>query len=55
MATGSEMIDGFQRVTAVDYGARFYRTDLHFHTPASEDARGPLVTALVIQLFGGRE
>jgi hypothetical protein len=40
MAAENTIIKSFERVTAEDYGARFYRTDLHFHTPASDDARG---------------
>ena len=40
MVSGNAIIKSFERVTAEEYGARFYRTDLHFHTPASDDARG---------------
>jgi hypothetical protein len=40
MAAKNTIIKSFERVKAEDYGARFYRVDLHFHTPASDDARG---------------
>lgn len=40
MAGENLIIKSFERVTAEDYGVRFYRVDLHFHTPASDDARG---------------
>jgi histidinol phosphatase-like PHP family hydrolase len=40
MVSGNTIIKSFERVTGESYGARFYRTDLHFHTPASDDARG---------------
>lgn len=29
-----------QAIDALPFGARFYKMDFHFHTPASEDARG---------------
>lgn len=41
MVSENTIIKSFERVTAEDYGARFYRADLHFHTPASDDARRP--------------
>ncbi len=31
------MVGAIQRITGVDNGARFYKIDLHFHTPASHD------------------
>jgi hypothetical protein len=40
MVSENTIIKSFERVSAEDYGARFYRVDLHFHTPASDDARG---------------
>ena len=40
MATKQEIIRSFKSIREGDYGARFYKTDMHFHTPASEDARG---------------
>jgi len=30
----------FETLSKTSFGARFYKVDLHFHTPASEDARG---------------
>ena len=40
MASKSNLESGFKRIGQMGYGARFYRVDLHFHTPASSDARG---------------
>jgi hypothetical protein len=40
MASKSSLESGFKRIGQLSYGARFYRVDLHFHTPASSDARG---------------
>ncbi|MCP4149335.1 MAG: hypothetical protein GY757_16430 [bacterium] len=40
MALAEKLITGFKKIEKMNYGSRFYRTDLHFHTPASEDARG---------------
>lgn len=40
MISENTIIKSFKRVAAKEYGARFYRADLHFHTPASDDARG---------------
>jgi len=40
MASKSRLESGFKRIGKLDYGARFYRVDLHFHSPASSDARG---------------
>ena len=41
MSSKSKLESGFKRIGNLDYGARFYRVDLHFHSPASSDARGP--------------
>ncbi|MCP4154739.1 MAG: hypothetical protein GY757_43865 [bacterium] len=40
MALAETLITGFKQIEKMNYGSRFYRADLHFHTPASEDARG---------------
>lgn len=40
MTTEEQFINIFKAAHASEYGAKFYRADLHFHTPASEDARG---------------
>ena len=40
MAIKKSLIDMFKTAHALGYGAKFYKADLHFHTPASEDARG---------------
>ena len=32
--------DSFAKISSLPYGTKFYKADLHFHTPASEDARG---------------
>ncbi|UCD55506.1 MAG: hypothetical protein JSV93_01535 [Candidatus Omnitrophota bacterium] len=40
MRTQKNIISSFKKIRKVDFGARFYKVDLHFHTPASEDARG---------------
>ena len=40
MATKKSFIDMFTVAHELKYGAKFYKADLHFHTPASEDARG---------------
>lgn len=34
------IIKSFNEVKKINFGARYYKVDLHFHTPASEDARG---------------
>jgi len=39
-----EMIDFFKRIVGVDSGARFYKVDLHFHTPASHDYKNKSVS-----------
>lgn len=40
MVSEKAIIESFERVVEKSYGARFYKIDLHFHTPASADARG---------------
>lgn len=40
MKPQKNVISSFEKIRKVNFGARFYKTDLHFHTPASEDARG---------------
>ncbi|UCE17494.1 MAG: hypothetical protein JSV84_11425 [Gemmatimonadota bacterium] len=40
MASKKPVLDMFQAAHALEYGAKFYKADFHFHTPASEDARG---------------
>jgi hypothetical protein len=40
MASTQEIMKFFQKIAILDYGAKFYKADLHFHTPASQDARG---------------
>jgi len=40
MATQRSVLADFRRADAEGIGARFFRADLHFHTPASSDARG---------------
>jgi predicted metal-dependent phosphoesterase TrpH len=40
MASKKQIFDRFCKTRELDYGAKFHRVDLHFHTPASEDARG---------------
>jgi histidinol phosphatase-like PHP family hydrolase len=40
MAGQKGLLSAFEKVRKGDFGARFYKVDLHFHTPASEDARG---------------
>lgn len=34
------IVSSFENALSMKYGAKFYKADLHFHTPASEDARG---------------
>jgi len=36
----SPVIALFQQIKGQLYGSKFFKVDLHFHTPASEDARG---------------
>ena len=40
MITEKHLINIFKTTKGLKYGAKFYKVDLHFHTPASEDARG---------------
>jgi hypothetical protein len=40
MVSNKEILKCFQKIARLDYGAKFYKADLHFHTPASQDARG---------------
>ena len=40
MELQKDISSSFESVRKVNFGARFYKADLHFHTPASEDARG---------------
>lgn len=34
------LLDSLARLQTLQFGTRFYKADLHFHTPASSDARG---------------
>jgi hypothetical protein len=40
MSTKQYVLRGFNTLENDPFGAKFFKTDLHFHTPASEDARG---------------
>jgi predicted metal-dependent phosphoesterase TrpH len=40
MASQKAIISSFKKVKKLNYGVRLFKADLHFHTPASEDARG---------------
>ena len=40
MSVKNQIFDQFKMIGDLPYGAKFFRVDLHFHTPASEDARG---------------
>ncbi len=40
MGTEKQIFDTFKKTADLKYGAKFFKADLHFHTPASEDARG---------------
>jgi hypothetical protein len=40
MDTSGELLKNLEKVQTLNYGTKFYKADLHFHTPASEDARG---------------
>ena len=40
MAKEKDFVQIFKKIQELKYGAKFYKADLHFHTPASEDARG---------------
>ena len=35
-----DLLKMFDEIQNLDYGTRFYKADLHFHTPASSDGRG---------------
>jgi len=37
---GEDIWKSFEEIKKINFGARDYKVDLHFHTPASEDARG---------------
>lgn len=39
-STAKDIFKSFDGIKKIDYGAKEYKVDLHFHTPASEDARG---------------
>ena len=40
MDTSGELLKNLEKIQALNHGTKFYKADLHFHTPASEDARG---------------
>jgi predicted metal-dependent phosphoesterase TrpH/energy-coupling factor transporter ATP-binding protein EcfA2 len=40
MANTNDLLKAFDRLQQQEAGTGFYKADLHFHTPASEDARG---------------
>lgn len=40
MATSKQICTAFRRLADAPFGATFHKVDFHFHTPASEDARG---------------
>jgi hypothetical protein len=40
MSVTKKLIKAVESINSKEYCAKFYKTDLHFHTPASEDARG---------------
>lgn len=40
MDMSGNLLKNFEKIQTLNYGTRFYKADLHFHTPASEDARG---------------
>ena len=40
MGIEQQIFNTFKKAGVLPYGARFYKADLHFHTPASSDARG---------------
>lgn len=40
MDTTADLLERFEALGSQPFGARFFKVDLHFHTPASEDARG---------------
>jgi len=40
MDMSDKLLKTLEKIQALTYGTRFFKADLHFHTPASEDARG---------------
>ena len=40
MDTSGELLKALKKIQDLNFGTSFYKADLHFHTPASEDARG---------------
>lgn len=40
MGNTNLLLERFARLQTLEFGTKFYKVDLHFHTPASEDARG---------------
>jgi histidinol phosphatase-like PHP family hydrolase len=40
MGKNDNIVKIFNLTNTIKYGAKFFKADLHFHTPASEDARG---------------
>jgi hypothetical protein len=40
MRSKKYVLSQFEAIRNMNYGAKFYKADLHFHTPGSEDARG---------------
>ena len=40
METPNDLLKNFEKIQGLKFGTKFYKADLHFHTPASEDARG---------------
>lgn len=40
MDMSDKLLKTLEKIQSLSYGTRFYKVDLHFHTPASEDARG---------------
>lgn len=41
MTTVDDLSNWFAQIGRKEYGTRFFKADLHFHTPSSSDARGP--------------
>lgn len=41
MTTSVALLKVFKDIDSQAYGTKFFKVDLHFHTPASSDARGP--------------
>jgi energy-coupling factor transporter ATP-binding protein EcfA2 len=40
MDMSGDLLKNFEKIETLKDGTKFYKADLHFHTPASEDARG---------------